>query len=64
VCWDGFVDEQTPIVRMSYQVLQFVGDRQGSVRDTPVTQPTPVAPGVDSLIISGLQLQVCSAAYA
>ena len=58
------MDEQTPIVGMSYQVLQFVGDRQGSMRDAPITQPTPVAPGADPIIVSGLQLQARPAAHA
>lgn len=39
------------------QVLQYMGDRQGSLRYVAVTAPTPVALDVDSVTITGLQLQ-------
>ena len=39
------------------QVLQYMGDRQGSLRYVPVTPPAPVALDMDSVTITGLQLQ-------
>ena len=58
VCWDAFQDEETPIVAYSYQALRFTSDRQGSVRDAPLTPPTPVGLGTTSAVVEGLSMSV------
>ena len=58
VCWDPFVDEQTPVVRMRYQAVQYLGESKGTLRVVPLVPAVSVPVNTSSAVISGLALEV------
>ncbi|CAL8470951.1 g10493 [Coccomyxa elongata] len=64
VCWDPFVDDESPIIAYSYQVYKQTGDKAGrSNEDVPVTPEVRVALSTLEVVVQGLQLQVGSSYY-
>ncbi|EIE20201.1 hypothetical protein COCSUDRAFT_67530 [Coccomyxa subellipsoidea C-169] len=64
ICWDPFVDKESPITSYSYQVYNLVGNKSGSDEDMPITSSVPVSLSTMEAVVVGLQLKVGSSYYA
>lgn len=58
ICWDPFVDKESPITSYSYQVYNLVGNKSGSDEDMPITSSVPVSLSTMEAVVIGLQLKV------
>lgn len=60
ICWDSFVDNESPITSYSYQVYNQVGDKPGTAQDVAITPAIKVSLPTMEVVVDNLELKVPS----
>lgn len=59
ICWDAFVDKESPITSYSYQVYKQIGEKPGAAQDVAITPAVKVSLTTMEVVVENLQLKVC-----